>query len=204
PLLLPHADRNVVASWWSPAYIGSVSRYLGLLAATAGHVDDAARHFEDGERANARLGVRGQLAHTKFDHARVLFARNGPGDREHGLRLLGEARITAEELGLGRLRERIAQVAPPPLPAEATSETGAQRAVLRGDGQHWTVGLGSHKVQLKDGPGLAYLATLVREPGREFHVLDLSVGADGPVGAAGQAYASDAGELLDALARAAY
>src|SRR5262249_4859979 len=35
-LLLPHADRNVVASWWSPTYIGSVERFLGLLAATAG------------------------------------------------------------------------------------------------------------------------------------------------------------------------
>jgi tetratricopeptide (TPR) repeat protein len=199
PLLLPHAERNVVASWWSPAYVGSVARYLGLLAATAGRLDDAARHFEDAATANARMGIRGQLAHTRLDHASVLFARNGAGDREHGMRLLAEARATAEELGLGRLRQRIAQIAPP-LPVETPSATSEQSAILRCDGQHWTVGMGGHTVQLKDGPGLAYLAALVRAPGREFHVLDLSVGTD----AARQAYASDAGELLDAPARAAY
>src|SRR5262245_19625901 len=201
-LLLPHADRNVVASWWSPTYIGSVERFLGLLAATAGRLDDAARHFEEAERANARLGVRAQLAHAKVDHARVLFSRNGSGDREHGLRLISEARTTAEELGLGRLRDRIAQLAPPPLPA--ASESVAQSATLRRDGQHWTVGLGDHTVRLKDGPGLTYLATLVREPGREFHVLDLAVGTEGPPGAARHVHTSDAGELLDASARAAY
>jgi hypothetical protein len=120
------------------------------------------------------------------------------------MRLLAEARTAAEELGLGRLRQRIAQIAPPPPPAETPSGTSGQRATLRRDGQHWTVGMGGHTVQLKDGPGPAYLAALVRAPGREFHVLDLSVGTDGPAGAARQAYASDAGELLDAPARAAY
>src|SRR5262245_60814 len=68
PLLLPHADRNVVASWWSPTYIGSVERFLGLLAATAGRPDDAARHFEAAERANAPLGLPSHLAHAKADH----------------------------------------------------------------------------------------------------------------------------------------
>jgi tetratricopeptide (TPR) repeat protein len=190
PLLLRHADRNVVASWWSPAYVGSVARYLGLLAAAAGRLDDAARHFEDAATANARMAIRGQLAHTMVDHASVLFTRNGPGDREHGMRLITEARTTAEELGLGRLRQRIAQIAPPPIPAETPSSTSEQSATLRRDGQHWTVGMGGHTVRLKDGPGLAYLAALVRAPGREFHVLDLSVGTDGPAGAARQAYAA--------------
>src|SRR5262249_60589965 len=73
-------------------------------------------------------------------------------------------------------------------------------AARRRDGQTWPVAMGGRTVQLKNGPGLAYLAALVRAPGREFHVLDLSVGTD----AARQAYASDAGELLDAPARAAY
>jgi hypothetical protein len=75
---------------------------------------------------------------------------------------------------------------------------------LRREGQHWRVGLGAQTVQLKDGRGLAYLVTLVREPGREFHVLDLATAGDGPAGATRQAYAGDAGELLDASALAAY
>jgi tetratricopeptide (TPR) repeat protein len=203
PLLRPYADRNVVASWWSPTHVGSVARYLGLLAATAGRPDEAAGHFEQAQRANAAMGTRGQLAHTKADHARLLFARNRPGDGEHALRLVAEARTAAEELGLMRLRERIAQLTPPLLPAEREAPA-AQSATLRREGEHWRVGLGAHTVQLKDGRGLAYLATLVREPGREFHVLDLATAGDGSAGAARQAHAGDAGELLDASALAAY
>jgi len=201
-LLAPHADRNVVASYWSPTFVGSVARYLGLLAATAGRADDAARHFEEAQHANARMGLRGQLAHTKVDHAGVLFARNGPGDREHALRLVAEARTTAEELGLGRLRERITRLSPPPLPP-APEAASAEHATLRRDGALWTVGLGGQTIQLKDGPGLGYLAMLVREPGREFHVLDLA-GPSEPDAPTRQAFTGDAGELLDAPARAAY
>src|SRR5262249_3889301 len=116
PMLLPYADRNVVTSWWSPTCLGSVARYLGLLAATGGQLDEAARHFEHATRTKAGMGARGWLAPPNAAHARVLFARNGPGDRERAVRLLAEARSTAEELGLTRLRAQLAEVQPPPLP----------------------------------------------------------------------------------------
>jgi tetratricopeptide (TPR) repeat protein len=205
PMLLPYADRNVVASWWSPTYVGSVARYLGLLAATAGFTDDAAGHFAQAITANARMGVRGQLAHTKADYAALLFQRGAPGDREQALQLIEEARETADELGLARLRERIAQSKPPPLPPVPADEpTSEQKAILRRDGVHWMVGLGTQPVRFKDGRGLAYLATLVREPGREFHVLDLATGGNTSTGATRGADLGDSGELLDPAARAAY
>src|SRR5262249_57114326 len=113
-------------------------------------------------------------------------------------------RETADELGLSRLRERIARLMPP-TPHEPTGESPtAQRAVLRREGQHWTVGLGKKTIRLKDGRGLGYLATLVREPGREFHVLDLAAGLDAPAGSARQAYLGVAVDLLAVSARAAY
>src|SRR5262249_45356489 len=157
--------------WWSPAYLGSVARYLGLLAATAGHSDEAAGHFEQALAANARMGARGWLAHTKANYARLLFGRDGAGDREHAIRLAAEAREVAGELGPSAPRARPSELrAPPPLPGEPAP---AQTAILRRDGPRWKVGLEDQTMALKDGPGVAYLATLLREPGREFHVLDL-------------------------------
>lgn len=100
---------------------------------------------------------------------------------EHALRPIAEARDAAEELGLRRLRARLADLRPPLLPDEPAP---ARTAILRRDGQHWTVGLENQTMRLKDGPGVAYLATLVREPGREFHVLELAAGTGAPAGAA--------------------
>jgi hypothetical protein len=65
---------------------------------------------------------------------------------------------------------------------------------------------------MRDAKGLRYLARLIAEPGREFHVLDLVAVESGwppdvnPSGGAtaGFTFLGDAGELLDAQAKAAY
>jgi tetratricopeptide (TPR) repeat protein len=79
---------------------GSVSRYLGLLAATAGHWRDAARHFEDALASNARMGLRPWLAYTQQDYARLLLAREEPGDRERAKDLSDSALATYRALGM--------------------------------------------------------------------------------------------------------
>jgi hypothetical protein len=56
---------------------------------------------------------------------------------------------------------------------------------------------GSVELRLSDSKGLRWLAQLVSEPGREFHVLDLSA----PAGASD---GGDSGELLDGRARQEY
>ena len=88
-LLLPWAALN--AANVSEAIWGSVSRYLGLLAATAAHWDAAARHFDDALDMNARMGARPWLALTQEDYARVLLARDSPGDRGRAETLLDAA-----------------------------------------------------------------------------------------------------------------
>jgi hypothetical protein len=86
-------------------------------------------------------------------------------------------------------------------------------AVLRQSGDTWLVAHGEHSFHLKDAKGLRYLARLLAEPGRELHVLDLVGGAGDARGATAELAAEaglsageggDAGELLDAHARAAY
>jgi tetratricopeptide (TPR) repeat protein len=54
-----------------------------------------------------------------------------------------------------------------------------QRAVLRKEGEYWTVGYADKAFRLKDSKGLGYLAHLIRHPGVEFHVLDLAGGIAG-------------------------
>ena len=79
---------------------GSVSRYLGMLAATLERWDDAAGHFEDALAMNERMGARPWLAHTQHDYARMLLARDGPGDRERAQELLDQALATYRDLGM--------------------------------------------------------------------------------------------------------
>src|SRR5207249_4339846 len=55
-LLLPFAQRTVGIG--PVVILGSASRYLGLLAATLGQRQQAARHFEDALAMNERLGTK--------------------------------------------------------------------------------------------------------------------------------------------------
>jgi DNA-binding SARP family transcriptional activator len=79
---------------------GSVSRYLGLLAATTGLWEAAERHFDDATEMNARMGARPWLAYTEEDHARMLLARDDPGDRERVRTHLDAALDLYRALGL--------------------------------------------------------------------------------------------------------
>jgi hypothetical protein len=106
----------------------------------------------------------------------------------------------------------------------AISQGSPKGGTLRKEGEYWTVGYGENLFCLKDRKGLALLASLLRNPGVEFHALDLAGGiASRPYGyAADQAAArlardgngldagihvtnlGDAGEMLDQQAKSAY
>ena len=45
-------------------------------------------------------------------------------------------------------------------------------------GEYWTLAYEARLIRLRDSKGLRQLALLLREPGREFHVLDLVVRID--------------------------
>jgi tetratricopeptide (TPR) repeat protein len=80
--------------------IGYVSRYLGLLAAALSRLDEAAQFLQEAVVANERIGARPWSAYSKADLARVLLARDGPGDRETAGDLLREALAIYQELGM--------------------------------------------------------------------------------------------------------
>lgn len=95
---LPWASLNVLDH---PEVVrGSVSRYLALLAATAGRWDEAAAHFEAAIELNGRMGLRPWLAHTQVDYARLLFARGELGLQGLAYELQEEALATYAALGM--------------------------------------------------------------------------------------------------------
>jgi len=99
-LLHPYARLNASAS--GAVDVGSVARYVAILASTNSHWEAAARHFEEALEMNARMGARPWLAHAQRDYARMLIARKEPGDREQAQLLLSQALTTYGELGMKR------------------------------------------------------------------------------------------------------
>ena len=101
----------------------------------------------------------------------------------------------------------------------------ARTGIFRQEGEYWTIGYGGHVVRLKDTKGVAYLAFLLRHPGAEYHALDVVGGSaihspedhtnpsmpglpqgDQHLDRTGIHIGglSDAGEMLDDHAKAAY
>jgi class 3 adenylate cyclase len=104
-LLLPYARRNILTG--TPALCtGSASRQLGMMAALMGRYDDAERHFEEALPFDKKMNARPWVAHTQYQYAKMLVARDAPGDRPKALALLQEALATAQELGMVKIIER--------------------------------------------------------------------------------------------------
>ncbi len=108
-LLLPWAALNAVDQ--AEGIRGSVARYLGMLATTGKHWEDAELHFEHALAMNAEMGARPWLAHTANDYARMLRIREGRGDRERARELLDTARAIYRELDMGSYAAEAAALA---------------------------------------------------------------------------------------------
>jgi tetratricopeptide (TPR) repeat protein len=194
--------------------VGAIDRYLGLLAATQGQLDDAERHFNEAIELNERMGATPWVAHSRHDLATVLWQRDGPGDRERAIVELSRAMDIGEKLGMTSLIEKahrsLQQLGIDEMDEPRSPELPGQM-VFRKEGEYWTVGFQKDAFRLKDTKGLQYLARLLAEPGREFHVLDLvgegpaasSRPADGEVRSRTDALGA-AGALLDPQAKAEY
>lgn len=102
---------------------------------------------------------------------------------------------------------------------EPPSPPVASRASFRRDGEYWSIGDATQTVRLKDIKGLSYLARLLAEPEREFHVTELVLEVEPPPATPGRAddgaatqglhqrsarSDSGLGAPLDAQAKAAY
>ena len=103
-VLSPYSGLNVIAV--PEVLFGSVDRVLGVLAGMLGRWEEAEGHFTAALEMDGRMGARPWVAHTRHDHAAMLLARDGPGDRERAGEFLTEAISTYEELGMDSWAER--------------------------------------------------------------------------------------------------
>ncbi|HJR49771.1 MAG TPA: hypothetical protein VJ794_01620 [Gemmatimonadales bacterium] len=84
--------------------------------------------------------------------------------------------------------------------------------LFRREGDYWSVSFEGHTVRVRDRKGMRYLARLLADPGREYHVLDLVAAETGSGARPDSSQAAglprsalgDAGEGLDAQAKDAY
>jgi hypothetical protein len=84
--------------------------------------------------------------------------------------------------------------------------------MFRREGDYWSVSFDGHTVRVRDLKGMRYLARLLADPGREYHVLDLVTAETGHGAQLDSSHAGnlprsafgDAGEILDARAKDAY
>ena len=101
-LLLPYADRGIVVGrggYW----LGSVARYVAILAALMGRYEEAEDHFEKALEMHRRMQAPPWIAHTRFDLARMLLRRGFLGDVERAEGLLADALDIARDTGMTTL-----------------------------------------------------------------------------------------------------
>ena len=127
-------------------------------------------------------------------------------------------RAVLERHAAAAILEEIQASPPVAPPAPVGHHTGLDEAPVAGrnvfhrDGDYWTVTFDGHTVRVRDLKGMRYLARLLADPGREYHVLDLVAAETGPRTqvTSGQPAnlprpsLGDAGEILDARAKDAY
>ena len=104
--LLPYAELTVVIGA-ANVCLGAASRFLGQLATTQSMWDDAETHFEHALNLDARMNAIPWLAHSRYQYARMLMRRANDGDVSRANELMDQALITAQELGMHGLLERV-------------------------------------------------------------------------------------------------
>lgn len=219
-LLLPYAEHHVTGG--SVVSFGAAARYLGLLARTMGEYRSAREHFETALELNRRMNASSWTVHTQYELAELLLDHGAPKERSTAAQLLTAARKDATTLGMQPLADaisaRLEALRPRDARASSTTPTGSPPAtsVFRREGEYWAISYHDRSFLLKNMKGLGYLARLLTDPDREFHVLDL-VRMEQPAAATGMSQAQatgeaqaaaaslgDAGELLDREAKTAY
>ncbi|HEX3246727.1 MAG TPA: AAA family ATPase [Chloroflexota bacterium] len=102
--LLPYAQQYVVGD----SCLGSLSRYLGLLAATRKSWVEAEQHFRAGLERNEAIGHRLQVAHTLRDLAMMLLRRGKEEDVRAARDYLQRAIASYRAIGAEHQEERTA------------------------------------------------------------------------------------------------
>jgi tetratricopeptide (TPR) repeat protein len=197
--LAPFAGRHCYASMAVPvAYVGPVDLFLGRLATVVGRYDDADRWLASALSAALQLDAAPWVPLIWTAQARLLGARNGPGDGERARTLLADAAEAARALGA----DGLAALAEDALDGQPGEAADASPALLE-EGDNWTVSFQGRTTRHRAGKGFRYLRVLLEQPQQEVHALDLVAAVEG-TDRTSMAVDSDVGPQLDERARTEY
>jgi tetratricopeptide (TPR) repeat protein len=175
-LLVPYAERLVLAGPATIYCFGPVRHHLGCLAALLGRFDEARRHFAGAVATSERLGMRVLATRSRIAFARCLELAGDDGARE----LLDEAVAVSAELGLAALHaQALAMRASAKRPTAASPIEVGDGSILRREGGAWTAAWKGRRVMLRDAKSLRCLDVLLRNPGRELACAELVHAVDG-------------------------
>lgn len=186
--LVPRAGTAVIASVVGCCVQDLTDRLLLLLAAASEQWSVVDEHAERALAVARRLRSAPWIARVRADWARALSGRDPARAKAQWQLALPEA----DRLGMKRLAEQCRAA----LGGKPAPEKSREAVCVSREGSLWTITGFDDEVHVRDSRGMQMLARLVGDPGREVHVLDL-MGASNTDG-------GDAGELLDATARARY
>jgi tetratricopeptide (TPR) repeat protein len=152
-ILLPFAHLPLMASLAVTCF-GSAHHPLGLSALTFGDVDLALTHLRHAVRDNLALGHWPAVLSSRRKYAEAL---ERAGDFEEARRQLAACAEEAEKLGVR---------APEP------------KLSITREGRQWLVRLGGRSALVDGGIGMAHLAVLAANPGREIDAAELVAGTN--------------------------
>src|SRR5262249_5280678 len=138
------------------ACLGSVDAYLGQLAATMGHWEEAERHFQVALEMNQRMHQWAPLALAQLDYGRMLIARGAPDDQEKVDRLLNDALALMARLGMTGLLTAGHVPRPNDLPHEETPQP-SNVCLFHREGEFWSVAYQGRVARLRHRKGFEYL-----------------------------------------------
>jgi hypothetical protein len=196
----------VAARFESKALVASAAHARGRVRLADGDAAGAEQSLSEAVRLWNEVGAPYEAASARM----TLAEAHAASGSEH--------RAVLERQAARTILEGI-QAAPstaPPAPVEHHDASAEQPVasvnVFRRDGDYWSVIFDGHTVHVRDLKGMRYLARLLADPGREYHVLDLVAAETGPAAPVASGRAAnlphsalgDAGEIIDTRAKDAY
>ena len=196
----------VAARFESKALVASAAHARGRVRLADGDATGAERSLSEAVRLWNEVGAPYEAANARLGlaDAHQASGREQPAEMERQA-----ARTILEEI------EAAPTVSDPADAAHhhaLDEQPAASVNDFRREGDYWTVIFDGHTVRVRDLKGMHYLARLLADPGREFHVLDLvaaETGSGAPDDSSQTARLTrsalgDAGEMLDERAKNAY
>jgi tetratricopeptide (TPR) repeat protein len=168
---------RVAARFQSKALVAAATLARGRLRLANGHAAEAEQCCSEAARLWNEIGAPYEAALARMVLAEALRAG---GSHDHAVLELEAARTILEGI-------------------EAAASATTEANVFRREGDYWSIVFEGRTVRVHDLKGIRYLAQLLANPGREFHVLDLVAAETGQPMALG-----DAGAMLDERAKTAY